>query len=61
MIMLRTPPFIAETGSSAFVRHCEPPGPRKARPDDRLGEAIQKYRHQDSLDSFVAPLLAMTI
>jgi len=22
-------------------RHCEPPGPREARPDDRLREAIQ--------------------
>jgi hypothetical protein len=22
-------------------RHCKPPGPREARPDDRLREAIQ--------------------
>src|SRR5579871_5916828 len=39
------------------VRHCEPTGPRQARPDDRLHEAIQK----EILDCFVALLLAMTL
>jgi hypothetical protein len=39
-------------------RHCEPTGRRKAPPDDRLREAIQKPQHR--LDCFVATLLAMT-
>jgi hypothetical protein len=28
-------------GTSFFRRHCEPTGPRAARPDDRLREGIQ--------------------
>ena len=39
-------------------RHCEPTGPRGARPDDRLREALQS--HAMTLDCFVASLLAMT-
>jgi hypothetical protein len=27
----------------ASPRHCEPTGPREARPDDRLREAIQRH------------------
>jgi hypothetical protein len=42
-------------------RHCEPPGRRKAPPDDRLREAIQLFaRRTRKLDCFVAALLAMT-
>jgi len=40
-------------------RHCEPTGPRKARPDDRLREAIHLTRER-RMDCFVASLLAMT-
>jgi hypothetical protein len=29
------------------VRHCKPTGRRKAPPDDRLREAIQRYRRLD--------------
>ena len=39
-------------------RHCEPTGPRGARPDDRLREAI--HGRATTLDCFVASLLAMT-
>jgi hypothetical protein len=42
-------------------RHCEPPGPREARPDDRLREAIQKCGRGDRLDCFGALRLAMTV
>jgi hypothetical protein len=35
------------------MRHCEPTGPREARPDDRLREAIQLYT-RGSMDCFVA-------
>ena len=40
------------------LRHCEPTGPRKARPDDRLREAIQML--QVWIASSLA-LLAMTV
>src|SRR5262245_21814479 len=44
-----------------FPRHCEPTGPRFARPDDRLHEAIQKTcAAREGLECFVAALLAMT-
>ena len=42
-----------------MLRHCEPTGPREARPDDSLREAIQS--HKTEPDCFVAALLAMTI
>jgi len=55
--------------SSACRRHCEPTGPREARPDDRLrdlsaealakAEAIHRAASAD-MDCFVAPLLAIT-
>jgi hypothetical protein len=41
------------------IRYCEPTGPRKARRDDRLREAIQSGKEK-ILDCFVATLLAMT-
>jgi hypothetical protein len=30
--------------AAAFARHCEPPGQRKAPPDDKLRDAIQLYQ-----------------
>ena len=35
------------------MRHCEPPGPRDARPDDRLRETIQVCA-RGQMDCFVA-------
>ena len=35
------------------MRHCEPTGPREARPDDRLREAIQLCA-SGTMDCFVA-------
>jgi hypothetical protein len=40
--------------------HCEPTGPRSARPEDRLREAISCPPRSDDRDCFVASLLAMT-
>jgi len=46
MVARRKSAFAHPTGPS-----CEPTGPREARPDDRLREAIQP-RRGDSLDCF---------
>src|SRR6185437_12498028 len=43
-----------------LTRHCEPTGPREARPDDRLREAIH-LSACGGMDCFVALLLAMTM
>jgi hypothetical protein len=52
---LDTPGFTSQMAS----RHCEPTGPREARPDDRLREAIHLSTRGD-MDCFVASLLALT-
>jgi hypothetical protein len=41
-------------------RHCEPPGPRVARPDDRLREAIQTLSADAAWIASSLTLLAMT-
>jgi hypothetical protein len=41
-------------------RHCEPPGPRKARPDDKLREAIQTLSTERVWIASSQELLAMT-
>jgi benzoylformate decarboxylase len=38
-----------------FLGHCEPTGPREARPDDRLGEAIQSRANDSGLLRRFAP------
>src|SRR5579884_3125766 len=40
--------------------HCEPTGPRFARPEDKLREAISSGNAHPDRDCFVAALLAMT-
>jgi hypothetical protein len=40
-------------------RHCEPTGPREARPDDRLHEAIHRAAWTEWIASLLS-LLAMT-
>ncbi len=40
-------------------RHCEPTGPREARPDDRLREAIHRAVRAEWIASSLS-LLAMT-
>src|SRR5690242_5259604 len=42
----------------AVPRHCEPTGPRNARPNERFREAIHGAPCRD-MDCFVASLLAM--
>src|SRR5262249_12108895 len=51
---------VRKATSTASPRHCEPTGPRKAWPDDRLREAIQKCCRGARLDCFGALRLAMT-
>ena len=46
-------------GRRTFPRHCEPPGRRKAPPDDRLREAIHGTARQAWIASSLS-LLAMT-
>ncbi|RXG95883.1 hypothetical protein EAS61_16880 [Bradyrhizobium zhanjiangense] len=41
-------------------RHCEPPGPRKARPDDRLREAVQTVSLERAWIASSQGLVAMT-
>jgi hypothetical protein len=49
---------IRRENDESWIHHCEPTGPRKARPDDRLREAIQS--HTWSFGLLVASLLAIT-
>jgi len=42
-------------------RHCEPTGPREARPDDRLREAIQNLSAEAAWIASSQALLAMTV
>src|ERR1700726_574975 len=41
-LRVRLPP----RGTRMSPRHCEPTGPREARPDDRLREAIHRHTHR---------------
>jgi hypothetical protein len=43
-----------------LARHCEPTGPRKARPDDKLREAIQNLSAGTVWIASSLSLLAMT-
>jgi len=53
-------PAVANDGGLFVPRHCEPTGPRKARPDDRLREAIHVYAEAVWIASSLS-LLAMTL
>ena len=45
----------AASGERLFARHCEPTGRRRAPPDDRLREAIQRPRRKTGLPRRFAP------
>jgi hypothetical protein len=42
-----------------FLHHCEPTGPREARPDDGLREAIQPDAAETALPLRLAGMLAV--
>jgi hypothetical protein len=55
-----THPTIWFTRPALRNRHCEPTGPRKARPDDRLSEAIQNLDAEKAWIASALKRLAMT-
>ena len=52
-LRLRVQMRVDEEQCFPTLNHCEPTGPREARPDDRLREAIQNPS-EERLDCFVA-------